>query len=404
MDTTATTDADLLIAQVHAYATDLRRALERSRRIRDALSRAHLETVAALAAAVDARDAVTGGHVQRVASYGAILASELDPELRDDPQLVYGFLLHDIGKLAVPDAVLLKPGPLDDHERATMQRHVEHGVKLIAGIEFLRPALKVIATHHEHLDGSGYPRGLRGAAIPLASRMFIVCDAFDAMTHDRPYRRGMPVDQAVAELRRCAGSQFDPDVVVALEQRLDDLIAVGERPPLPPVAGLAAPRSSVGGDGAVFESLSHGVLVLHADGTIDDANRTLLEQLGLPTVPVGMRPADLVTRSELVADRAAAAEALRRLDDDPGRGVRRGRIGLRDGRSLRWCASPIDAADGRAGGRVVLFEAVTGGQRIAALLRDADPDDPAWRARAQEARDQLSATAGALDQLLSRRA
>ena len=156
--------------------------------------------MAALAAAVDVRDEVTGGHVYRVANYGALLAEDLAPELRDDPQLVYGFLLHDIGKLAVPDAVLGKEGPLTTDERTVMRSHVEHGIRFIKGVSFLRPALNIIATHHENYDGSGYPRGLGSGAIPLAARMFSVCDTFDAMIHDRPYRRALDPEEAVAEL------------------------------------------------------------------------------------------------------------------------------------------------------------------------------------------------------------
>ncbi|MDQ4130880.1 MAG: HD domain-containing protein, partial [Actinomycetota bacterium] len=218
--------------QLLAYARDLRAALVESRAATEELSRTQLETVAALAAAIDVRDEVTGGHVYRVANYGLVLAEQLAPPLANDPQLVYGFLLHDIGKLGVPDRVLLKQGPLDADERALMRAHVEHGVRFVEQVTFLRPALEVVATHHEAWDGSGYPRGLKGAEIPFVTRLFSVCDAFDAMVHDRPYRKAMPPEAALEELRRGSGTQFDPRVVEGFEECADRVISVGERPNL----------------------------------------------------------------------------------------------------------------------------------------------------------------------------
>ncbi|MDP8927744.1 MAG: HD domain-containing protein [Actinomycetota bacterium] len=284
--------------QLLAYARDLRVALADSRAATEELSRTQLETVAALAAAIDVRDEVTGGHVYRVANYGLVLAEQLAPPLASDPQLVYGFLLHDIGKLGVPDRVLLKKGPLDPDERALMRAHVEHGVRFVQQVTFLRPALEVVATHHEAWDGSGYPRGLKGEEIPFVTRLFTVCDAFDAMVHDRPYRKAMPPEAALAELRRTAGAQFDPVVVASFEEVAERLIAVGERPLLD-----VTPRTSrrrrrgLDHDGSlVFDAMDDAMLLVTPDGIVSDANLAFLALFGLTRPPVGMTIAELTER------------------------------------------------------------------------------------------------------------
>jgi HD-GYP domain-containing protein (c-di-GMP phosphodiesterase class II) len=130
--------------------------------------------------------------------------------LRD---LAHGVLLHDIGKIGIPDAILLKPGPLTPEEWAIMRTHPEIGKRLIERIPFLRGAVPIVYSHHEKWDGSGYPCALRGEEIPLGARIFAVVDAFDAMTFDRPYSRAVPFDAAKAEIKRCAGTHFDPTVV-----------------------------------------------------------------------------------------------------------------------------------------------------------------------------------------------
>jgi HD-GYP domain-containing protein (c-di-GMP phosphodiesterase class II) len=124
----------------------------------------------------------------------------------------YGVMLHDIGKIAVPDGILLKPGPLSPDEWKIMRKHPEMGRRLIEHIPFLRGAVPVVYHHHERWDGTGYPDGLRGEDIPLGARIFAVADAFDAMTYDRPYSRAIPVASARAEIERCAGTHFDPSV------------------------------------------------------------------------------------------------------------------------------------------------------------------------------------------------
>jgi PAS domain-containing protein len=348
-------------AQVLAYAHDLRRALQRSRAATEDLARTHLETVAALAAAVDVRDEVTGGHVYRVANYGAVLARDLAPELVDDPQLVYGFLLHDIGKLAIPDAVLMKEGPLDEEEQRIMRSHVEHGIRFVKGVSFLRPALNIIATHHEHVDGSGYPRGLQRDEIPLAARMFIVCDALDAMLHDRPYRRALPPGRALAELERHAGRQFDPDVIEAVGRNLAELTGVEDRPPIPSLSTAAeSGRRRRDADHAgrlVFESVDQAMVLLAPDGAVVDANPRFLDLFRLVQAPVGMLLHELVDRSLVgVGDRAGARTQWQQLERDLFHGRREGGFIDVDGRHLRWFSNVIRGDGDAVIGRVLVVD------------------------------------------------
>ena len=222
----------LAIAQSLKYAEGLRElyAAERAQRriTEDALTKleaSYRTTVRALAAALELRDDQTGAHAERVTELALRLAARVAPELATDPELEFGFLLHDLGKIGVPDAVVLKPGPLDPDELELMRRHVDLGEKIVARIPYLGGlARQVIAAHHERWDGKGYPRGLAGEDIPLPARIFAVVDSFDAMTNDRPYRQALPVEEAVAEIRSGAGTQFDPEVVrafVSLVEQVD---------------------------------------------------------------------------------------------------------------------------------------------------------------------------------------
>ena len=198
--------------------------------------------------------------------------------------MAYGFLLHDIGKLAIPDAILRKPGRLSEQEWALMRRHPENGARMLAEIPFLDHALDVVRHHHERWDGGGYPDGLARTDIPLWARIFAVVDALDAMTADRPYRARQSYEVALAEIGRNAGTQFDPDVVAALEaldpaevERLLEPAQVLDRfggsevPELEPleailaasesarlVAGDVAPASRNGNGGAPHAELSVG--------------------------------------------------------------------------------------------------------------------------------------------------
>jgi ribonuclease P protein subunit RPR2 len=188
------------------------------RRRVNALQQSYGVTVEALATAIEAKDHTTGGHIERVRRLGLLLAAEMAPRDARDPQMAYGFLLHDIGKLAVPDAILRAPGRLSDEQWALIRRHPEEGVRMLAAVPFLDRALDVVLHHHERWDGGGYPGGLRGEAIPLWARIFAVVDALDAMTAERPYRPRRPYEVALAEIRLHAGTQFDPAVVDALER------------------------------------------------------------------------------------------------------------------------------------------------------------------------------------------
>jgi diguanylate cyclase (GGDEF)-like protein len=215
-------------AQLRAYAEAVRvtyaQGLERAQQ----LKQNYLATVLTLASAVEAKDEYTGGHINRVHRLGLLLAGELVPNEVDDPRMAYGFLLHDIGKLAVPDAILNKTGPLDDEEWELMRSHPEAGVRILAPIPFLGRAMDVVRHHHERWDGTGYPDGLASEEIPMWSRIFAVVDSVDAMTSDRPYRAALPLEIAHQELRKGAGTQFDPLCVAAFMRleasRVEDLI------------------------------------------------------------------------------------------------------------------------------------------------------------------------------------
>src|SRR5581483_3875320 len=173
------------------YARDLRHLLEVERAQRELLQQSYLATVSALASALESRDTRTGAHSQRVQRYAVDLLDAIDPgRIERDPGVQYGFLLHDIGKMAIPDSILQKPGPLTRAERRRMQTHTVLGEQMLSAVAMLEgEGLRVVRSHHERWDGRGYPDGLTGTEIPLGARVFAVADALDAMTSDRPYRR-----------------------------------------------------------------------------------------------------------------------------------------------------------------------------------------------------------------------
>jgi putative two-component system response regulator len=216
-------DNDLAVAQALKYAQELRQlhASERAQRrvVEEALERletSYATTVRALAAALELRDDETGGHAERVTTLALDLTKRLDPELAAEPELEYGFLLHDIGKIGIPDAILRKPGPLDPEELEQMRFHPVLGERVVEKIPYLSGlAREVVACHHERWDGQGYPLGLAGTQIPIAARIFALADSFDAMTNDRPYRRAMSVADAIDEIIRVSGSQFEPELAEA---------------------------------------------------------------------------------------------------------------------------------------------------------------------------------------------
>ena len=179
------------------------------------LGDAYRTTLKALTAALETRDLETHGHSERVVNFSLRLGQELGLDAEQMRSLEFGSLLHDIGKIGVPDAILRKPAKLTEEEWVRMREHPLHGQKILRGIEFLEGAARVVAQHHERWDGSGYPLGMRGAQIDLNARIFAVADAFDAITSDRVYRAGRSYDEALAELETYAGLQFDPRVVEA---------------------------------------------------------------------------------------------------------------------------------------------------------------------------------------------
>ncbi len=175
-------------------------------------------TLHALAAALEARDVETKGHSERVVAYCLRLGKEIGLTDRQLITLEHGALLHDIGKIGVPDGILLKRGALTEDEWTHMRRHVEYGAQILRGIDFLEGATQIVSQHHERYDGSGYPHRMEGDQICLGARIFAVADAVDAMTSDRPYRAGRSFDDAADELIRCSGAHFDPTVVQAFAQ------------------------------------------------------------------------------------------------------------------------------------------------------------------------------------------
>jgi ribonuclease P protein subunit RPR2 len=215
--------------QLERYAADLRETFKQERARSQQLKRSYMATVRALSNAVEARDAYTGKHAERVAAYGIIVGRALGIARPEAPEIEFGFLLHDIGKVAIPDAILYKPGKLTDEERRLMSRHPTIGAEIVGGIEFLHDAVDVVRSHHERWDGTGYPDGLGGAEIPLAARVFAVADVFDALTTDRPYRPAVPVKEAREIIARGSGSHFDPAVVAAFASIADEtLTAIAE--------------------------------------------------------------------------------------------------------------------------------------------------------------------------------
>jgi putative nucleotidyltransferase with HDIG domain len=177
------------------------------------LERSYDITLEAMGDALDLRDEETEGHSKRVTAYTVALAQAMGLESDDLRIIARGAFLHDIGKIATPDSILLKPGKLSEDEMMIMKQHCERGYGIVRKIPFLRDAAEIVYAHQERFDGTGYPRGLRGEEIPLGARIFAIADSLDAMTSDRPYRKGASFAAAIEEIRRCAGKQFDPQIV-----------------------------------------------------------------------------------------------------------------------------------------------------------------------------------------------
>src|SRR2546421_282079 len=265
----------LLVAK-RRYETYLERMIRQRTseldRALDSLEDAYRMTLKALITALETRDSETHGHLERVVAFSLRLGRELGLSGDELRSLEFGSLLHDIGKIGVPDAILRKPARLTDEEWSEMRRHPLHGQQILSGIEFLEGASRVVAQHHERFDGTGYPLGLCGEQIDFNARIFAVADAFDAITSDRVYRRGRSYEEAVAELEEWAGRQFDPEVVKAFRrvprEEGDDLRShlltknaeeVAESDATPSVVGVAAAderRAARGFDNAPPASLT----------------------------------------------------------------------------------------------------------------------------------------------------
>lgn len=204
--------------------TDLQQKNRELEAANQMLRASYRATLDALSVALDLRDQATQGHSQRVTAYTMLIAQALNYPAEKQEALRLGALLHDIGKIGVSDAILRKPTTLTPGEWAEMKRHPEWGAAIVERIEFLRQARETVLAHHEKFDGTGYPYGLAGSAIPLSARIFAVADVFDAITTFRPYRMPMSHSDALALIRREGGRHFDPEVVAAFEQALPELV------------------------------------------------------------------------------------------------------------------------------------------------------------------------------------
>lgn len=203
-------EVGVLYSAERVRTRELEHALESAREM-------YFATMKSLAHVVEAKDPTTRGHLDRTAHYGLTLARRVDPELAAQPEVAYGFFLHDIGKVGIPESILCKAGPLTELEWVVMRSHPNQGARIVEPIPFMGEAVDIVRSHHEKFDGGGYPRGLQGEEIPLAARIFAIADSFDAMTSDRPYRSALSTEEAVAEIRATSGTQFDPRCVEAFE-------------------------------------------------------------------------------------------------------------------------------------------------------------------------------------------
>ena len=210
-----TVDDRVMLEMLAAHAAAALMNVRGAETMLQSLERAYLETALALAKTIDTRDSYTGAHSDRISDFAVAVGRELQLNEEDINALRLGARLHDIGKIGVPDEILRKPGPLNDAEWNLMRRHPEVGAEILALVRPLQKVIPIVRHHQERFDGTGYPDGLAGEKIPLGARVLAVVDAFSAMTDDRAYRQGRSVEEALAELRQCAGTQFDPNVVQA---------------------------------------------------------------------------------------------------------------------------------------------------------------------------------------------
>lgn len=209
------TELEKAYEQLMRYAEDLKKSFMNEQRQTEKLLQSQKAVVIILAKAIEKRDYYTGGHTDRVTEYAIKTAEQLNWSQERMAVLELAGHLHDVGKIGVPDSVLNKPGKLTVEEFEMMKAHPEIGEQIIRGNDFLETLVPYILYHHERYDGKGYPKGLAGEAIPIEGRLLAVSDAFDAMTSSRPYRKGMDPEAAIGEIKRCAGTQFDPNIAAS---------------------------------------------------------------------------------------------------------------------------------------------------------------------------------------------
>jgi putative nucleotidyltransferase with HDIG domain len=217
------------VQEIRELRDSFARAAAAVREGRERLREASIEFIQSLASALDARDAYTAGHSRRVSQYACAIARSMKLPPTEVEEVRVGALLHDIGKIGIADSILQKPGRLNEEEDRLIKEHPSIGRRILDGVQGLQPYLGVVELHHENWDGSGYPHGLRREETPLAARIVKIADAYDAMTSDRPYRRGMPHEEALAVIAKFAGTQMDPNVVevfLQLGRQEDELGAV----------------------------------------------------------------------------------------------------------------------------------------------------------------------------------
>jgi HD-GYP domain-containing protein (c-di-GMP phosphodiesterase class II) len=237
------------VEQLREANTDLVDANDRLSAMAEQVRKTHRDTIAALSRSMEAKDLYTGGHTERVAAIAVALAEELGFAGDELDAIEIGALLHDIGKIGVPEPILHKPGPLDEDEWRVMKQHPVMSDSILSTVE-LHPFVRQAARwSHEQIDGRGYPDGLAGDEIPMPARIVFVADAFDALTTDRPYRKARSAEAAVAEIKQNSGTQFCPDVVAALEraaaENLADVFA-GAGVHVEPAEGVARAQGKTG--------------------------------------------------------------------------------------------------------------------------------------------------------------
>jgi putative nucleotidyltransferase with HDIG domain len=210
-----------------AYQTNLESLVaartEQLRKAMTDLERSYDVTLEALGDALDLKDAETEGHSKRVTAYTIAIARALGLPKEDISVIARGAFLHDIGKMAIPDNILRKPGKLTHEETLIMREHCYRGYQMLRKIPFLSEACDIVYSHQERFDGTGYPRGLQADEIPLGARIFSIADTLDAITCDRPYRKAQSLEAARAEIKRCSGTQFDPDIVEVFLRMPDNI-------------------------------------------------------------------------------------------------------------------------------------------------------------------------------------